>query len=275
MQQKSIASLKKELGNLSCAAATTEEVTDSAMEEEVDDSSNALANMLVDIDLSASPAENCINSNSVRKVLSGLQPQREVPNKNRGKRFATGELLLDKSANTDTNDQQVRELQFWAIHPTKRAIANAKIFLLGQVCLILSEGTPCRQAEINPSSELVFTIYEFDSDTMLYHENGRTGLLKAPAVLHCDVSTLVHHDSSNNTIVFKHEDCKELEGYVPFEQNVNVEERIRVLGSSSSIEDEEESEDEEEIEEVVRKKFNGRLNQYEFLVKMERIFSKA
>lgn len=266
--------MQKELGsvcNLSQGAAT----------EEVDDSTHALANMLVDIDLSAPPAENHIQSSSLSKVLSGLQPQREVPNKNRGKRFATGELLLDKSANTETTDQDVRELQFWAIHPTKTAIAKAKLFLLGQVCLILSEGTPCRSAEINPSTELVLTIYEFHSDTMLYQENGRTGLLKAPAVLHCDISTFVHRDSSDNTkIVFKHEDCKELDGYVPFERNVNIEERLRVLvgpHASNSVAAESEStdeEDEEEIEKVVRKKFNGRSNQYEYLVKWKNYSEK-
>ena len=99
---------------------------------------HALANMLVDIS-SASNADG-IKVNALKKALSGLQPQREVPNKNRWKRFAAGELSLDKSTEID---HQVEDLQFWALYPTKKALVSANVFLLGQVCLILNEGMPC------------------------------------------------------------------------------------------------------------------------------------
>ena len=79
--------------------------------EITDDSEHvhALANMLVDIDISSASNADGIKVNALKKALSGLQPQREVPNKNRGKRFAAGELSLDKSTETD---HQVEDLQF-------------------------------------------------------------------------------------------------------------------------------------------------------------------
>jgi len=79
-----------------------------------------------------------------------------VPSKDRGKRFAAGDLA-------HVPDNEVQELQFWTLFPTSQALQNAKVFLLGQVSLILSEGKPCQSAEENP-----------------YHANGRTALLKAP-----------------------------------------------------------------------------------------------
>ena len=79
--EKIDAVMEKELGELVCelsSTATTEE-----------EGRHALANMLVDIDISG--ANEVMKVSSLQKTLSGLQPQWEVPNKNRGKRFAAGE----------------------------------------------------------------------------------------------------------------------------------------------------------------------------------------
>ena len=126
--EKIDAVMEKELGELECELSST-----ATTEEERDESRHALANMLVDIDISG--ANEVMKVSSLQKTLSGLQPQREVPNKNRGKRFAAGELTLDKS--TIDSDHQVQDLQFWTLHSTTKALVSAKVFLLGEVCLVL------------------------------------------------------------------------------------------------------------------------------------------
>ena len=59
----------------------------------------ALANMLVDINTSTHVAASSasvdgskMSCTATTRLLKGLQPQREVPNKNRGKRFAAGAI---------------------------------------------------------------------------------------------------------------------------------------------------------------------------------------
>ena len=86
-------------------------------------------------------------------LLKGLQPHREVPNKNRGKRFAAGEITSDKPLHVLGNS--IEELQFWSVHPTSQALRKAKTFLLGRIILILNEGKPCASAEKNPSVEVI------------------------------------------------------------------------------------------------------------------------
>ena len=72
-----------------------------------DDSNQALANYLVDITPSTVDKDQSLpykgkvfdsKGEQIRAItlLKGLQPHREVPNKNRGKRFAAGEIVSDK-----------------------------------------------------------------------------------------------------------------------------------------------------------------------------------
>ena len=262
LDPEKIDALMEELGELECELSST-----ATTEEEKDESRHALANMFVDIDISA--ANEVMKVSSLQKTSSGLQPQWEGPNKNRGKRFAAGELTLDKS--TIDSDHQVQDLQFWTLHSTTKALVSAKVFLLGQVCLVLSEGMPCRSAEKNPSTGVVLTIYDYNPDTSLYHENGRTSLMQATTVLHCNVTALIHF-SDDKAVSFSHVTCKDLDGYIPFSANVNIEERLEVLGAGTQAMIDEE--DEEEIEEIVKKQFNSRLNQYEYLVKWKGYSSK-
>jgi len=67
------------------------------------------------------------------------------PNKNRGKLFATGELVSNKLLHIEGND--VEELQFWTVYPTAQALKKAKVFLLGRIILILNKGKPCASTE--------------------------------------------------------------------------------------------------------------------------------
>ena len=246
----------KELGECVSSSTTTAESSAAAtcVCTEEDSTSEALANLLVDIDISAA-ADGGIdihNSNSLRKTLSGLQPQREVPNKNRGKRFAAGQLLLDACSSGNT----VKDLQFWAVKPTKKTLLHAKVFPLGQISLILYDGMPSRSAELNPSTK---AMHQYHSDTCLYCENGRSSLLEATAVLHCNTTSLVQ--VQDKSLTFSHTECKELEGYIPFSEDINITERLETFGASTGVAIEEDNEEDEEmIEEIVKKQFNSRQN---------------
>ena len=120
----------EELGELECELSST-----ATTEEEKDESRHALANMFVDIDISA--ANEVMKVSSLQKTSSGLQPQWEGPNKNRGKRFAAGELTLDKS--TTDSEPQVEDLQFWTLHSTTKVPRSSFwekfVLFLVKVCL--------------------------------------------------------------------------------------------------------------------------------------------
>ena len=118
---------------------TSEQLTDH------DDSNQALANYLVDIMPTTVDSDQSSSSKDVvydnkgdhiraTTLLKGLQPQREIPNKNRGKRFAAGELVTNKPLHIEGND--VEELQFWTVYLTAQALKKAKAFLLGRITLL-------------------------------------------------------------------------------------------------------------------------------------------
>ena len=169
-----------ELGPISCSNISADSNIET-LEQLTDDSNQALANYLVDImpttvdnDQSSSSKDMVYDNKGdhirVTTLLKGLQPQREVPNKNRGKRFAAGELVSNKPLHVEGNN--VEELQFWTIYPMAQALKKAKVFLLGRIILILNEGKPCTNAENNPSVDVVLTIYDYDLSEAVYHPKG-------------------------------------------------------------------------------------------------------
>ena len=83
---------------------------------------------------------------------------------------------------------EVEELQFWILFPESKALVSAHIFFLGQISLILREGKPVQNAERNPSTEVVLTLYEYIAAADSYRANGRTALLKSTSVLHMNVT---------------------------------------------------------------------------------------
>ena len=95
------------------------------------------------------------------------------------------------------------------------------------ISLILSEGKPCQNAEKNPSTEVILTIYDYNSATNSYHANGRTALLKAPGVLHVNVSNYIHHD--NEKVTLTTDQLEELQSYIPFSNDVDIESRLANL----------------------------------------------
>ena len=81
--------------------------------------------------------------------------------------------------------------------------------------MILSDGKPKHNAENNPSTEVMLTIYSYDQESDQYSVNGRTAVLKAPTVLHVNISKIVIYISAN-TIKLSTTYLKELRDYLPF-----------------------------------------------------------
>ena len=71
-----------------------------------------------------------INKVYVPTLLKDLQPYRKKPSKDQLKWCAVGELHANKQLPEDHN---VREHSYWTVYPSKKAVKDAKYFLLGQI----------------------------------------------------------------------------------------------------------------------------------------------
>lgn len=272
--------ITQELGPLNCRNIGTE-TTSNASEQLTDDSNQALANYLIDIMPTTINSDKSLTSKGMvydskgdhiraTTLLKGLQPQREIPNKNRGKRFAAGELVSNKPLHIEGND--VEELQFWTLYPMVQALKHAKMFLLGRISLILNEGKPCTNAENNPSVQVVLTIYDYDQSEAIYHPKGKTALLNASKILQMNVTQYIKYtDSLQTDLTLNTDDIEKLNGYIPFSMNVDIDGRLASLELASTEKQElTTTEDEEEpfnVESIVKKQFNSKMGQFEFLVK--------
>ena len=202
----------------------------------------------------------------VTSVLSSLQPQREKPSKDRGKRFAAGALILNKDIAPD--ETAVLEFQFWTLKPNSSGLRAAKIFVLGQISLIMNETTPMRSSEICPDTYVVATVYLYDESSDDYYASGKTELSKAPSLLHVNVSQYVIQN--NGRVKLNYHEISTLDGYVPFTENIDIEGRLKQFSGTQEIDryiETEHDEDKYIVEKIVTKRFNNRTNQYEFLVK--------
>ena len=240
----------------------------------------ALANMLLDVaisdgactepnDDSTTPAFTkgkliCHNKAvHATSIIKGLQPQREKPSKDRGKRFAAGELF----GNKQTTGNEVEELQFWTLYPQSKVLKSAKLFLLGQISLILNEGKPCSSAENNNSTEIVLNLYEYNHESESYIIKGKTTIYKAPTVLQANVTNnIIHVQDDFNAVKLQYTDIEELQDYLPFSLDVNIDSRIEQFTPDETFESPCKS-DEFIVEQILKKQFNSKLGQYEFLVK--------
>ena len=244
-----------------------------------DDSNQALANYLVDImpltidkDQSLSYKGKVFDSQGEQiratTLLKGLQPHREAPNKNRGKRFAAGEISSDRPLHMPGNS--IEELQFWSVYPTSQALRKARVFLLGRITLILNEGNPCASAEKNPSVEVVLTIYEYDKAKDIYYPKGKSALLNVMKFLQTDVSKYIEYGTGSDVKLLI-DNIEELHEYVPFTPDINIESRVDADIEKNDEDNMEAAETEEEepfnVDNIVKKQFNSKLGQYEFLVK--------
>ena len=81
----------------------------------------------------------------ITTLLKGLQPQREVPSKDRGRRFAAGNLAGNCPLYLDGNE--VRDFTFWTLYPD-----NLRCFFLGRLLLSYWSLSQCRAKSFNTGS---------------------------------------------------------------------------------------------------------------------------
>ena len=182
-----------------------------------------------------------------------------MPSKDRARRFAAGNLAGNCPLYLHGNE--VREFTFWTLYPDKKALSNAKLFLLGQITLIIQEGKPCRSTERNPSTQVVLQIYNYDSATNSYHTGGRTSLIKS-TILHIDVTKYIQRSADRVSLPINTID--ELHRYLPFSEDITSRLPSELTDAAASDED---SEEEFIAEQIVKKQFNSKLGQYEYLIK--------
>ena len=266
-----------ELGPVRNSNANTTQTSEQPTDH--DDSNQALANYLVDIMPTTIDSDQSSSSKDVvydnkgdhiraTTLLKGLQPQREIPNKNRGKRFAAGELVTNKPLHIEGND--VEELQFWTVYPTPQAFKKAKVFLLGRITLLLNEGKPCTSTEKNPSVEVVLTIYNYDLSKAVYYPKGKSALLNASKTLQINATQyIVEYTDNLQGVTLITDEIEGLNGWVPFSMEVDINSRLTSLEISTEEINTNDYEDEEpfNVESIVKKQFNAKMGQFEFLVK--------
>lgn len=192
-------------------------------------------------------------------LSKNLQPQREKPNKDRGKRFAAGALAGNQPIEVEETSNIV-EYQYWTVHPKDVALKNAKLFLLCQVSVILYEGKPCPSAEKCPSTEVVLTVYRYEPTEDTFCATGKTALSNATNILHEHVSNLVQI-REHGVVSLMWKERAELQGYLPFYMEVDPADRLKqLLPHECPIpEDEEECKDEYIVEKIVQKKVQHKV----------------
>lgn len=127
---------------------------------------------------------------------------------------------------------------------------------------------PCTSAEKNPSVEVMLTIYEHDEAEDIYHPKGKSGLLNVIKFLQIDVSKHVEW-SEGCDVKLMIDNIEELQEYTPFTPDIDIKSRLQAEIEDDVEVDETDSEEEEpfNVESIVKKQFNSKLGQYEFLVK--------
>ena len=93
------------------------------------DCNEAICNLLMDIDLER--YDGAINpTKHASTVLKHLQPYREKPSKDRGKRFHCGSLYGDAEK---PENHDIELFEFWAIKPTSKVLCRAHFFSLDKL----------------------------------------------------------------------------------------------------------------------------------------------
>ena len=170
--------------------------------------------------------------------------------------------------NRQTTENEIQELQFWTLYPQSKVLKSAKLFLLGKISLVLSEGKPCSSAENNNSTEIVLNLYEYNHESASYTVKGKTTIYKAPAVLQINVTNNVTYIQDDYSAVkLQYTDIEELHEYLPFSLNVDIDSRIERFSPDETFESTCSESEEYIVEQILKKQSNSKLGQYEFLVK--------
>ena len=184
------------------------------------DHDEAICNMLIDSDTNL--FNDQWNPKNAKTLVKSLQPFREMPSKDRRRRFAAGGLYGDSEK---PSNHDVSLFEFWAIGTAK--LRSAHYFLIGQIIFISHLSKACTsEVKSNPNLELMFEMYAYDQSTSSYTWNGRSGFLKACRLLIVNVTNEVFLDEENRTISFDHGKIADLQGYLPFHDDIDFEARL-------------------------------------------------
>ena len=239
--------IKNELGPIS----QNEECQVASQSDEDNIMTNqAYANLLLDV--SASDTEPQYMTSYVR----GLQPQREKPSKDRSRRFAAGNLRGNEGTTSIDDDNELKEFDFWIIFPNA-TYRNAKIFLLGQIVIIMKGGNAVRCASHNADTVVVMKMYSFDVNKQVYHPEGYSSILKA-TVLQQQVE--VEHQSSGVVKV-----TSIPQGFKHYHDDL----AIATPSAEEDSRDEDNDSEEYIVEEIVKKRYNDKEMRYEYYVKWQ------
>lgn len=228
------------------------------------ETTQAITNLLSDVTMDA--LSSCSTKpGEIKSLIQHLQPYRELPSKDRRRRFMAGSIFGDEQV---SQDHDVKLFQFWAINPTKTILQNARTFLVGQIIFTLHLGS-------NKNLEVIFEVYRYNPDNNLYAVEGRTAILKAYKHLLTNISddiSLQKDNDISNSFLFDHSKISSLSEYVPYHEDMNIEERLSLSDNSNSDHDDDSDHDGSEndlylVDQVINKRFHKQRNQYEFLVK--------
>ena len=202
----------------------------------------------------------------VSHILKDMQPHREKPSKNRGTRFAAGELVADKEV---SKEHDLRENQYWLLHPQHCELRRAKVVLVGQILCILKEGKICKSScANNPSTSVIATVYEYNPTTEFYTPKGRTGMLSACSSLIRDATHFV--TKTTEKIKLNLESMPDMKDYVPYHADMDIQKRLHQDGTASVNTDcTDQSNEPYLVEKVVKKRFSKHRNQYEYWIKWQ------
>lgn len=115
----------------------------------------------------------------------------------------------------------------------------------------------------------MLSFYEFSEEDQHYRITGRRSLYKATKVLLLNISNL---ETTGDTLSFAHDSVSELDGWTPYHEEVNLEARLQHAPNPDCDSDSEDKpaegeDDSHVVEQVIKKRYHPRRQQYEFLVK--------
>ena len=144
-------------------------------------------------------------------------------------RFAAGELVADKEVPKEHN---LRENQYWLLHPQHCELRRAKVVLVGQILCISKERKICKSScTNNPSTSAITTVYEYNPTTEFYTPKGRTGMLSARSSLIRDATHFVTKNTEK--IKLNLESMPDMKDYVPYHADMDIQKRLHQDGTAS------------------------------------------
>ena len=222
----------------------------------------ALANIIMDMDHATDEASL---PRKVSTLLKAVQPYRERPSKDRSKRFMVGDLPFDAASD---NEHNLYINHYWTIYPTDLVVRSAKVFLFGYILYIAETGKPKTSSiTSNPNTEVILSLYKYDSEAKLYHSSGgRSSLLPASTTLIVNVTD--HITTTPDGISFNHSSINDLADFEPFHSELDVDARITPPSTLlSSVLPSSDTEDPYIVERIEKKRYNSRKVQYEYFIK--------